>query len=431
MSKDLFRKKALDKLTSPEQLDQTITIISPTGWIALLALGLIILVAFFWGIYGTIYYRTVGRGIMVTKSGIHAVQAPAAGRVRSLDVEIGDFVSRGQIIGMIAQPETLHEIERTLERIKVLKSDFEKIKELDRIELDSKTEYLHARRENIKKEIAELEEHHQWLNDMLKAFEELRKEGAMSEVEYHKNKRELMQTAIRIKEAKNELTDVEFELKNIVSIIKKSHLQKQIEINDEEKKYNMLWFNYEEFANIVSKNSGTVLELLVNQGEIVNKSDGIVTLVDEEHKIVEAIAYFDAMNGKKVRPGMRANVTPSVIQSEKFGSIVGIVTEVGRQPSTKKAIEAQLQNALLSDMLTRTGPPFIARIKLFRDPNTVSGYKWTSSSGPPIRIMSGTVCASSVVTRTEAPLNLIFQSCKKYLLGIGDEDERMKDSVQK
>jgi HlyD family secretion protein len=430
MSKDLFRKKALDKLVSPEQLDKTITIISPTGWVALLALGAIVLVAFFWGIYGTIYYRTVGWGIMVTKSGIHAVQAPSAGRVRSLDVEVGDFVSRGQVIGRIAQPETLHEIERTLERIKVLKSDFEKIKELDRIDLDSKTEYLNARRENIKKEIAELEEHHRWLDGMMKAYEGLRAEGAMSEVEYHKNRRELIQTAINIQEAKNNLNDVEFELKNIVSTMEKNHLQKQIEINDEEQKYNMLWFNYEEFANIVSKNSGTVLELLVNQGEIVNKSDDIVTLVDEEHKIMEAIVYFDAMNGKKIRPGMRANVTPSVIQSEKFGSIVGVVTEIGRQPSTRKAIEAQLQNVLLAEMVTRMGPPFVAKIKLFLDPNTVSGYKWTSSNGPPIRIMSGTVCTTSVVTRTEAPLNLLFQSCKKYLLGIGDEDERMKESVQ-
>lgn len=38
MARQIYRKKALDRLDSPEQLDQLLTIVSPMGWAALLAL---------------------------------------------------------------------------------------------------------------------------------------------------------------------------------------------------------------------------------------------------------------------------------------------------------------------------------------------------------------------------------------------------------
>ena len=70
MSNSLFRKKALEKLSSPEQLDKLIVITSPKGWLALLAVALIVIVGLLWGIFGTIYYKTVGWGFLVKSGGI-------------------------------------------------------------------------------------------------------------------------------------------------------------------------------------------------------------------------------------------------------------------------------------------------------------------------------------------------------------------------
>ena len=49
---DLFRKSAIEKLSSPEQLDKAIVITPPSFWIALAGGVLIVVVALLWGIFG-------------------------------------------------------------------------------------------------------------------------------------------------------------------------------------------------------------------------------------------------------------------------------------------------------------------------------------------------------------------------------------------
>ena len=62
---DLFRKKAIDKLSSPEQLDTMMQVTSPGGWIALAGLGVILLFAVVWSVVGSIGIRVEGQGILI------------------------------------------------------------------------------------------------------------------------------------------------------------------------------------------------------------------------------------------------------------------------------------------------------------------------------------------------------------------------------
>ena len=60
MRRDLFRKVALDKLSSPEQLDQLITLTTPRAWFALIAIGGILVTAILWGVFGSIPTKDEG-----------------------------------------------------------------------------------------------------------------------------------------------------------------------------------------------------------------------------------------------------------------------------------------------------------------------------------------------------------------------------------
>ncbi len=51
---DLFRKKSLDRISSPEQLDDYIHVTSPSVVLVLAALILILLGMFAWGILGRV-----------------------------------------------------------------------------------------------------------------------------------------------------------------------------------------------------------------------------------------------------------------------------------------------------------------------------------------------------------------------------------------
>ena len=54
MQRDIFRKVALDRLSTPEQLDQLMRVTSPAGWLALAVLGSLLVLAVGWSIWGTI-----------------------------------------------------------------------------------------------------------------------------------------------------------------------------------------------------------------------------------------------------------------------------------------------------------------------------------------------------------------------------------------
>jgi hypothetical protein len=96
MARQIFRKEALDRLSSPEQLDQLMQVTSPRGWIALAALGLLLLAGLLWGIFGTIPTTAEGEGLLLRGRGVRQVTAPRAGRVLDVPVKVGDLVPKGR-----------------------------------------------------------------------------------------------------------------------------------------------------------------------------------------------------------------------------------------------------------------------------------------------------------------------------------------------
>ena len=63
----IFRKVALERLSSPEQLDQLMQVTSPKGWIALLSICGLLAVVVVWGFVGTIPTTASGDGILIRR----------------------------------------------------------------------------------------------------------------------------------------------------------------------------------------------------------------------------------------------------------------------------------------------------------------------------------------------------------------------------
>ena len=66
----IFRKVSLERLSSPEQLDQMVQVTDPRGWIALTGLGALLLAAIGWGIWGSIPTEAEGTGILLRQGGV-------------------------------------------------------------------------------------------------------------------------------------------------------------------------------------------------------------------------------------------------------------------------------------------------------------------------------------------------------------------------
>jgi multidrug efflux pump subunit AcrA (membrane-fusion protein) len=97
----LFRAKALDRLSSPDQLDQLVRITSPRSWLAFIALAAVIVAALVWGAVGSVPRTVSGQAILTQPGGVTNVPATAAGLVTRVEVDPGQVVSAGQVIAQL------------------------------------------------------------------------------------------------------------------------------------------------------------------------------------------------------------------------------------------------------------------------------------------------------------------------------------------
>lgn len=61
---DLYRKTAIDKLSSPEQLDKMIRVTPPMFWIAAVGGGLILIVAIIWAVFAKLPVTVASSGVI-------------------------------------------------------------------------------------------------------------------------------------------------------------------------------------------------------------------------------------------------------------------------------------------------------------------------------------------------------------------------------
>ena len=103
---DIYRKSALEKLQSPEQLDKMIQITSPMFWIAALGGGLIIVAALIWSIFARLPVNVASDGIFIGKGGIGTVYCAVNGIIDEVLVKEGDTISKDQVIAKLAVPQS-------------------------------------------------------------------------------------------------------------------------------------------------------------------------------------------------------------------------------------------------------------------------------------------------------------------------------------
>ncbi|HEY7062220.1 MAG TPA: HlyD family efflux transporter periplasmic adaptor subunit [Chloroflexota bacterium] len=97
----LFRQAALDRLSSPERIDELMEVTSRQGWLALLGLCVVLAVTVVWGLLGAIPTVVKGQGILLREGSLRTVDAPASGRLTQLVVGPGEDVARDQLVAWI------------------------------------------------------------------------------------------------------------------------------------------------------------------------------------------------------------------------------------------------------------------------------------------------------------------------------------------
>ena len=117
---NIFRKTSLDRLSSPEQLDQLITVTSPRTWITILTVGLVLACAVVWGIFGAIPVKVDTSGILISSGGNLTISTTVSGQITDVRAAVGDTLSKGDTIAIIGEGEIVDEINKNDQLIEEL-----------------------------------------------------------------------------------------------------------------------------------------------------------------------------------------------------------------------------------------------------------------------------------------------------------------------
>jgi HlyD family secretion protein len=106
---------------------------------------------------------------------------------------------------------------------------------------------------------------------------------------------------------------------------------------------------------------------------------------------------------------MKIYITPDTVLREKFGSIIGTVSEVSPFPITEEAATKLIGNsAITNDLIAKVGPVIEVHAQLKLDPSTPSGYTWSSSQGPALKVTPGTTVTAQVTIEEQTPITLVL-----------------------
>ncbi|HEY0510324.1 MAG TPA: NHLP bacteriocin system secretion protein [Thermoanaerobaculia bacterium] len=410
----IFRKVALERLSSPEQLDQMVKVTDPRGWIALAGLGAVLLAAIVWGIWGSIPTEAQGDGILLRQGGVSDLVSNATGQVQDVLVSIGDVIEKGQPVARIQQDALLRQIADDRSKLAAVRSRYGEAVRTSEQQKRLQARDMAQQRANLERTIGALEKDLAILRDRLDAQQNLLNDGLITKETFLGTQQSLNAKRDQLAQARLDLNGLDLKGLESVQQIDQQLETRQTAIRDLELEIKELNAKLGENVNILSPYSGRVLEVLANRGDVVNPGTAILS-VEVLSEDLQAVLFVPASAGKKVQLGMTVRVAPSTVKREEYGAMLGKVSWVAEFPSTSRGMKRLLGNDALVTKLMEQGPPIQVNVTLARDPSTPTGYRWSSSRGPNLKISSGTLASGDVVVKEDRPLRLVIPTLREKL----------------
>jgi HlyD family secretion protein len=432
MSSKLFRKVALERLSSPEQLDLLLPVTGPTAWLALISGVILLSAATYWGFKGEINTRVEGEGILLMQEPIHDVVALASGRVDRLFVKVDDQIQEGQLIALVSQPELELKIREAENQLRLLQTDLELTRSYGSKTEQLKLRYISEQRSSFEEAIKADQQRLEFVQKQIQDRRKLAQEGLMTTLQVQQVADEQEKILQQIRNHQAQFANLSAQEVDLASQKEKETATIENRISQEKERIRALKATRELETRVISSTTGKVLELYAGAGRVVQIGEPLltaeVTVLDSN--ALTAVLYFPPRDGKRVRPGMEAQISPSVARPEEYGNLLGTVNQVSAFPASSRGMMRILQNSDLVNKLSRVGAPIMVYASLLPDSETVSGYKWSSGAGPQLQIGSGTICSVGVVVERQRPIDLVVPYLRRTLLGQGAEDVAEKDKKQ-
>lgn len=463
----IFRQQALNHLSSPEQLDKLMQVVSPKDWLPLSALFFFGTLGVLWSIFGNIPITVTGKGILINPRRVVQLQSPISGQLQSLTIRSGQCVKKDEIIGIINPADKKQQLQQQRDKLAQLKQQAAKTTAVRQQRSQLETAAITAERNslkqrlqdtqkmtpriqnegsnsisqqrlNLQKKLKDAQELTPILQKRLRKQQQLQQQGAISservlqaEQEYRQTRQNISEIQaqlqqLRVQETElqqkyqenlNNITQIQVELEKLDTRSKQLEQDNLEAANTQNNQIQELQQTIARLRKEVSDNSiiksphsGCILEITTNGGQYVNPGTRLGTLqTTGTVKEMMSVSYFAVEDGKKIRPGMQVLITPDTVKRTRFGGIIGKITEMTPFPITSEGAASLVGNPeVVQKIMGEGGGKIEAMSQMQLDPKTASGYKWSSSSGPQLEISPGTTTTVRVTVEQRKPITFVL-----------------------
>ena len=411
---EIFRKAALKRLSSPDQLDRLVTVAGSQAWLAAATLGLMLTAVVVWSVVGSIPTRVKGDGILIGRGGrVFEAIAPSSGYLAQIDAAVGDEAVKDQVYGLLTRTDTEVELANARARLEEAQRNRDETQRIAIDEVRLKQEALTRQEAALRQQVTAAQEQVGFLRAKLADDERLLEKKIVTRSDVQRSRSELNQAALEVAEAMKRLASTEAEELELTSTVDRRLREADQAVNEEARRVRELEAQLELTTVIRAPISGRITEVHGAVGASLRQGEPVFT-IEAAGQGLELLLYVPGEHGKSVHPGMEVQISPSTAKREEFGSLVGTVRQVSPFPTTLDAMRARLQNEELARSFARDGPPFEARVDLLPDPATASGYRWTSERGAELPLSSGTIASGEVTVRSQAPITLAIPLLREW-----------------
>ncbi len=169
---------------------------------------------------------------------------------------------------------------------------------------------------------------------------------------------------------------------------------------------------------IYSDYDGTVDEIMVERGSIVNAGTSICSIRRTQNRDeLSGVLYVPVEQGKRIEPGMSIQLSPNGVDSSQTGWLVGIVRSVSQYPTTSALMIKELGNEQVVQYILSNEKNAVMEVKfdLVKDEESESGYLWTSFVGSHKPITPGSFCTGSIIIERIPPIQKVFYKFSQWL----------------
>jgi HlyD family secretion protein len=406
MDNKLFRKAALEKLASPERLDQLMQVTSPLGWLALLTMVAVLAAIIAWSIFGRMSETITGQGILLGGGGLREIKANGEGVLENLALNPNDTVKEGQVIGTVTEgagEDNIRASEAELEAATREAQNSRLSNGATVSGLQSNIAQQEAEGARITADIEKARAEQSRLQDMLN-------QGLTTLQRVQNAERDVRANEARLIAQRTTITNLNAQIRSY---------EGQIRATDQRVEAARLRLDatrrgVTRTTQVTATATGRVIEVNKKAGDRVRPGE-TVARIEPPGSQIEAIVFVDAATGKRITPDREAQISPSTVKREEYGFMVGKVQSVSDFPVTSERFNSIIANQSLFQDLIGQSSKLEMRTMLQADGGTPSGFKWSSSTGPPFKVSSGTRVTVSVVVEQMRPISKVLPFVRKTL----------------